>query len=84
MAALDRLLQQALLLSQDQRGTLAATLLRTLDTDDEESLTSAQWQAEWTLEVNRRVREAQDGTADLVDGDQVLAETRAWLDTQRR
>jgi hypothetical protein len=84
MVALDALFEQALQLPDDQRGTLAVQLLRTLEPDDEEEVTGDEWQAAWSVEIDRRVREVDDGTAELLDGDEVLADARAWLDTQRR
>lgn len=84
MAALEALLQQALKLPDDQRGTLAMQLLRTLEPDDGEQITQDEWQAAWTSEIDRRVREIDDGTAELLDGDDVLADARAWLDARRK
>jgi hypothetical protein len=43
-----------------------------------------EWEAAWSAELDRRVREVDDGSAELLDGDEVLAEARAWLDAQRR
>ncbi len=83
MAALDALLEQALQLPDDQRGTLAARLLRTLE-PDEADVTTDEWRAAWSAEIDRRVQEVDDGTAELLDGDEVLADARAWLDAQRR
>jgi hypothetical protein len=84
MAALDALLEQALQLTDDQRGTLAVQLLRTLEPTDGEEIAEDEWQAAWSFEIDRRIREVDDGTAELIDGDEVLADARAWLDTQRR
>lgn len=71
-------------LPDDQRGTLAAQLLRTLEPDEEEEVTGDEWHAAWSVEIDRRVREVDDGTAELLDSDEVLADARAWLDAQRR
>jgi hypothetical protein len=84
MSALESLLEQALQLPEAERGKLAVQLLRTLDPDDEDELTRGEWEAAWSAEIDRRVREVDDGTAELLDGDEVLAEARAWLDAQRR
>lgn len=46
--------------------------------------TQDEWQAAWTAEIDRRVREIDDGTAELLDGDEVLADARSWLDAQRK
>jgi hypothetical protein len=47
-------------------------------------LVEHEWEAAWSAEIDRRVREVDDGSAELLDGDEVLAEARAWLDAQRR
>ena len=84
MAALEAVLEQALQLPDDERGKLAVRLLRTLEPDDGDEVTGDEWQAAWSNEIDRRVREVDDGSAELLDGDEVLADARAWLDTQPR
>ena len=83
MTALDALFAQALQLPDDERGTLAMQLVRTLEPADEEEVTGDEWEAAWSAEIDRRVREVDDGSAELLDGDEVLAEARAWLDDRR-
>ena len=73
MAAFDVLLDQALRLSDAERGKLAAHLLQSLD-PDEDDLSPEQWDEAWSAELDRRVHEAREGTVELVDGDQMLAE----------
>jgi hypothetical protein len=65
---------QALDLPDDQRGELAALLLRSLEPDDGDELTASQWEAEWSAELARRIQEIRDGSVELVDGDTVLEE----------
>jgi hypothetical protein len=65
---------QALDLPDDQRGELAALLLRSLEPDDGDELTASQWEAEWSAELARRVEEIRAGSVELVDGDTVLEE----------
>jgi hypothetical protein len=48
--------------------------------DDEGEVTGDEWEAAWSAEIDRRVREVDDGSAELLDGDAVLAEARARLD----
>lgn len=84
MSALESLLEQALQLPEADRGTLAMRLLHTLEPDDEGEVTGDEWEAAWSAEIDRRVKEVDDGSAELLDGDEVLAEARAWLDAQRR
>jgi hypothetical protein len=84
MSALESLLEQALRLPDAERGKLAMQLLRTLEPEGEGEVSKEEWEAAWSAELDRRVREVGDGSAELLDGDEVLAEARAWLDAQRR
>jgi hypothetical protein len=83
MAALDALLEQAMQLPDDDRGALAIRLLRTLEPDDGDEVVGAEWEAAWAAEIDERIRHV-DGGAELLDGDQVIADATAWLDAQRR
>lgn len=83
MGALDTLLEQALRLPDEERGTLAARLLRTLEPDDGGEVTGADCEAAWSTEIDKRVREVDEGT-ELLDGDAVLSEARDRLASQRR
>jgi putative addiction module component (TIGR02574 family) len=74
MAAYDVLLDQALQLSDEERGKLAARLFKSLDPDDDDELSPEQWDAAWSAELDRRIREVREGTVELVDGDEMLAE----------
>lgn len=84
MTALESLLEQALQLPDAERGKLAMQLLRTLEPEDEDEVSKDEWEAAWSQEIDRRVREVDDGSVELLDGDEVLADARAWLDAQRR
>ena len=79
MAVYAVLLDQALQLSDEERGKLAARLLQSLDPDDDE-LSPEQWDDVWSAELDQRVREVPQGTVELIDGDEMLAE----LATPRR
>jgi putative addiction module component (TIGR02574 family) len=74
--AFEALLDQALQLGDEERGELAARLLRSLEPDDDDGLTSSEWDAAWAAEIDRRVREIREGRVQLVDGDEVMAELR--------
>jgi len=84
MPAYDAVLAQALQLPEEERGDLVARLLRSLEPDDGDEVTGDDWEGAWSAEIDRRVEEVRNGTADLVDGETVLRESRAWLDSQRR
>ncbi len=66
--------EQALDLPDDQRGELAALLLRSLEPHDGEELTASEWEVAWSAELARRLQEIHEGRVELVDGDEVLAE----------
>lgn len=70
-----RLLNDALQLPEKERGELAARLLESLDDDTDDSV---EVHHAWELELGRRLREVQDGTAELIDGEEFLRELRAW------
>jgi hypothetical protein len=76
MAAYDVLLDQALQLSDEERGKLAARLLQSLDPDDDET-SPEQWDDVWSAELDQRVREVRESTVELIDGDEMLAELDA-------
>lgn len=77
MAAYDVLLDQALQLTDEERGRLAARLLQSLDPDDDNELSAEQWDDAWSAELDQRVREVREGTVELVDSDDLLAELDA-------
>lgn len=83
MAALKTVLEQALQLSDDERGELIAQLLRSLEPPDADTLTEDEWQAAWSSELDRRVREVRSGDVQLVDGDEALAQVRRSLASRR-
>jgi hypothetical protein len=83
MAALEALLEQAMQLPDDDRGELAIRLLRTLEPEDGDRPSGDEWNAAWSAEIDERIRDVDHG-AELLDGEQVLADATAWLDTQRR
>ncbi|HSR98974.1 MAG TPA: addiction module protein [Kofleriaceae bacterium] len=75
MTAFDAVLDQALRLPDEERSKLAASLLRSLEPEGDE-LSPDEWDRVWSAELEKRLREVREGTAKLVDGDEVLAELR--------
>jgi putative addiction module component (TIGR02574 family) len=63
------ILKEALALPSEERAALAASLLNSLDTDDDEDAETA-----WAIEVNRRVTELDGGAV----------KTIAWAEVRRR
>lgn len=75
-----RLLDDALQLPRNERGELAARLLESLDDETDDPV---EVQRAWEAEIERRLREVQDGTAELIDGEEFLRELRAWRPASR-
>jgi putative addiction module component (TIGR02574 family) len=78
--AFEAVLDQALQLPDEERGALATQLLRSLDPDDGDESAPQEWEAMWSAELDRRIREVRDGSVELIDGDEVLAELREIVD----
>ena len=78
--AFEALIDQALKLPEEERGALATRLLRSLEPDDGDEPSAQEWEAAWSAELDRRVREIREGSVELVDGDEVLAELRDITD----
>lgn len=72
MAVVDKLLEQALQLSEKERGEPAGRLLRSLESVEDEELAPDAWEAAWSEALDRRMREVRDGKVQLVDGDAVF------------
>lgn len=83
MAVLETVLEQALQLTDDERGELIARLLRSLEPDDGEEVIGDDWEAAWSTELDNRVREIRDGSIELIDGDEAIAKVRAAIDARR-
>lgn len=78
MAAADQIFEQALALPEEDRRKLTERLLRTFQDDlGGDVLTDEQWQAAWDEELQRRARAIDAGTADLLDGEEVMKEMLA-------
>jgi putative addiction module component (TIGR02574 family) len=83
MSAIDWLLTQALQLPEEERWKLVSQLLRSFEPDDGDEFADAEWEAAWATEIDRRMRDVQEGRVELIDGDQVDAEIRAMLAARR-
>lgn len=65
MGAIDSLLTQALQLPQEERWKLVSQLLRSLEPDDGDEVTDAEWDAACADELNRRARDVEEGRVEL-------------------
>ncbi|MFP2897234.1 addiction module protein [Corallococcus sp. 4LFB] len=79
MATRDELLAQALRLSPDDRARLAHELLDSLGEGPPEDAENA-----WGEEISRRAQEVLDGTAELLDWDDVRKRMKERLEQRRR
>lgn len=70
------MLDQVLKLPDEERGEFASRLLRSLELEDGDELGAQEWDSVWSTEIDHRVPEIRDGSVELVDGDDVLAELR--------
>lgn len=83
MAGLTSVLEQALQLSDDERGELLARLVRSFEADDGEEVGGVEWEAAWSEELDRRVDDIREGRVELVDGDDARARVRAAISRRR-
>lgn len=74
--AFEALLEQALKLPEEERSEFATRLLHSLEPADGNEPSAQEWEAAWSAELDHRIREIRDGSVELVDGDDVLAELR--------
>ena len=72
MARLDQIREEALQLTRRQRLQLAQELHASVMTAEEREIEQA-----WADEAERRMQAFEDGTAELIPGDQVIRELRA-------
>lgn len=75
--AVEKILQEALALPVKERSELAAALLRSIEPEDDEVLTEAEWEAAWAAELARRAKDIDEGRAQLIPAEEVFAELRA-------
>ncbi|MCP3964242.1 MAG: addiction module protein [bacterium] len=73
-ALAERLAEDALTLPDDDRAALVDVLLRSLKSPAAEEIDRL-----WAEEAERRVKEIEDGTVELLDGREVLREVRERL-----
>ena len=68
------LLQRALQLPANERLALASELLESVEGPE-----NSEWAAAWAAELDRRVKELENGTAKTIPWEQVKAEIQARL-----
>lgn len=70
--SLDEVFRAALDLPPEARARLAGVLLESLDDSEQTDLDSA-----WSEEIERRIRDIDEGRVELIPGEEVLAELRS-------
>jgi putative addiction module component (TIGR02574 family) len=79
--AIDVMFEEAMRLSDDERTEL---VVRLLDAFEEAAPVDPGREAAWTEVIDRRLQEARDGRATLVDADEAVARVRAAVLATRR
>jgi Putative addiction module component len=69
--------KELMALPTEDRARVALDLIRSLDKDEEQSLSREEWEATWREELDRRVQDVQEGRVELRDAEEVLASLRA-------
>jgi putative addiction module component (TIGR02574 family) len=75
----DRIAEEALQLPLDERSKLAGKLLESLDDGDDVEISP-----EWREELQRRVRDIDEGRAKLIPHDEVMQRVKARLQEVRQ
>ena len=81
---LEDLIGPAMSLPRGDRAELATRLIRSLDGPDPTPEEQAAIDAAWETEIERRVKEIEDGTAVLIPAEDAFASVRAKLDAIRK
>ena len=74
-----KVLEEALTLPPEERADVAATLLDSLDEQEDERVEEA-----WAQEIERRIKEAESGAVKMIPWSQARRQLRARLDAGRR
>jgi putative addiction module component (TIGR02574 family) len=72
LASFEEILRAALELPPLQRAMLADHLLQSLDGPDQKDIDEA-----WAVEIERRIREIDEGKVELIPGEKVMEELRS-------
>jgi len=80
--AIEQVLAQALALPREDRARLADALLESLEPDDGEAPTEAAWEQAWTAELDRRLRDLDEGRATSISYEEFKTRVRARLPQQ--
>jgi putative addiction module component (TIGR02574 family) len=80
MAVANKLAEEALALPEKERWDLVSRLVDSFEGemgDDYRVSSDEEWQAAWKETLERRVRSIDDGSVEMLDGDEFLTEMHA-------
>jgi putative addiction module component (TIGR02574 family) len=75
----EKLLEEALTLTPEERAEVAATLLESLDEQEDEAVEEA-----WVMEIEKRIREVESGHVKTVPWSEVRRRLRKAINAQAR
>ena len=75
----EKVLLDALALSPEDRARIADALLDSLEPEGGETLTGEEWEAAWSVELERRLRDFDEGRAKAIPFEAAMAQLRARL-----
>ena len=77
--ALEKLLKDVLALPREDRARLANALQESLEPDGGQPAGDAEWEAAWATEIERRLRDFDEGRATAISHEEFKSRMRARL-----
>jgi putative addiction module component (TIGR02574 family) len=75
--AIEKLLRDALALPREERARLANALQESLERGGDEAASDAEWEAAWSAELERRLRDFDEGRATAISYEEFKSRMRA-------
>jgi putative addiction module component (TIGR02574 family) len=75
----EKILQDALALPAEDRARIADALLDSLEPEGGEALAAEEWEAAWSVELERRLRDFDEGRVKPIPFEEAMARARARL-----
>jgi putative addiction module component (TIGR02574 family) len=77
--AAEKILQEALALPPEDRVRIANALYESVGPDDEEMLDDDAWEKAWAVEVERRIKDLDEGRTTAISYEEFKSRVRARL-----
>jgi putative addiction module component (TIGR02574 family) len=77
--AIEKLLQDALALPREERARLANALQESLEPDGEAAVHDAEWETAWSVEIERRLRDFDEGRTTAISLEEFESRMRARI-----